>query len=139
MIPARNRAEKRVNDLLKSDPEITEIYSPNVIFQGFIEPNTLAARDAFVLIKRISSTVEGGGLIDGTPSDNLRRVRIQIDVSDVRYSDMANKSEKIRGCLEAAFPSCVDGDTYGTVTIGQKVFNVTSIDVLMTEIATDGD
>lgn len=139
MVPGKNRAERRIIDALKNDPEITRIYSPNSIFQGYMVPNTLSALDSYVLVKRISSSVRGGGLIDGTESDNLRRVRVQIDVSDIRYSDMANKSEKIRGCLEAAYPSSIDGDTYGTVTIGQKVFNVTSIDVLMDELATDGD
>lgn len=137
MIPEQNRAEKLVMDALLSNAEMIKIYGKNNIYQGYVEPNTLAREDAYILIQRID-----GQPVDknttGEGADQLRRVRVQVDVSDTRYSDMVRRSEMIKGLLNDRFPSCIDDETYGTDGRGQKVFNVCSIDLLIYESA-DGD
>lgn len=134
MIPIERRAEKLVMDALLKDEEIRAIYGKNHVYQGYVEPNTLVSVDRYILVRRISSlskaqTTTGGG------ADMLRRVRLQIDVYDTRYSDMARRAEHICEVLNNEFPSCIEGDTYGTDGRGQKVFNVCSIDAIIYESA----
>lgn len=137
MIPWEYRADKVVMDVLLADPELMAIYGKENIYQGYAEPNTLARVDAYILVQRISA-VPLDKTSTGEGADQLRRVRLQIDVSDTRYSDMVRRAEKIKGLLSENFPDCIDGDSYGTDGRGQKVFNVCSIDALVFESA-DGD
>lgn len=137
MIPVQFRAEKLCMDALLANPDIMRIYGKDLVYQGYAEPNTLARVDSYVLIHRISANKVDGNTT-GEGADQLRRVRLQIDVLDTRYSDMVRRAEKIKEILNIAFPSCIDGDTYGTDGRGQKVFNVCSIDALIWESA-DGN
>lgn len=134
MIPSEYRAEKLCMDALLASPDVMAIYGKDKIYQGYVEPNTLARVDYYVLIRRID-----GHKVDATTTgegaDQLRRVRVQIDVSDTRYSDMVRRAELIKEVLNNRFPSCIDGDEYGTDGQGQKVFNVCSIDALIFESA----
>lgn len=132
MIPNEFRAEKLVMDRLLGDPDMMQIYGKNNIYQGYAAPNTLATVEAYILIRRISGFDVAQDLT-GEGANKLRRVRLQIDVSDTRYSDMVRRAEKVKEILNSAFPSCIDGDTYGTEGRGQKIFNVCSIDVLIFE------
>jgi hypothetical protein len=132
MISLNRRAEKQVLDALLANSGVMSVYGRNKIFQGFAAPNTLANLNEYVLIQRISANALDRAT-DGTETNKLRRVRIQIDISDIDYVKMVNRAEMTMGALETAFPSSIDGDTYGTVTAGQKVFNVCSIDVILTE------
>lgn len=132
MISVNRRAEKRCVDALLSDVNIRRIYSSTKIFQGYAAPNTLGTLNEFVLLQRISA-VTLDRATDGTITDTLRRVRLQVDVSDTDYGKMVIRSELVRSVLERAFPSCVDDDTYGTISAGQKIFNVCSIDIILTE------
>ena len=70
---------------------------------------------------------------DGTKTNKLRKVRLQVDIADVNYTGMVDMSEMVMDVLETAFPSSVDGDTYGTVSAGQKIFNVCSVDLILYE------
>ena len=56
-----------------------------------------------------------------------------IDVCDVSYGKMAEKSRLVRNVLRLAFPSCIDGSTKGIKSSGQTVWNVTSIDIILFE------
>lgn len=134
MIPVERRAEKLCMDALLASPEIMQIYGKDHVYQGFVEPNTLATLDHYVLVKRIDANVMDK-TVTGIGADRLRRVRLQIDVSDTRYSDMVRRSALICDILNKVFPSCIDGDTYGTDGRGQKVFNVCSLDVIIFESA----
>lgn len=134
MIPANNRAEKLCMDALLKSKEVRAIYAKEIIYQGYAEPNTLASTDRFILIKRIDSVMQDP-TTTGEGADQLRRVRLQVDVCEVRYSDMVRHAELICKVLNEAFPSCLDGDTYGTDGRGQKVFNVASLDVIIFESA----
>lgn len=134
MIPVQNRAEKKCMDALLANAELMSIYGKDTIYQGYVEPNTLARVDSYVLIRRVDSNrVDENATGEG--ADQLRRVRLQIDVSDTRYSDMVRRAELIKEILNNSFPSCVDGDEYGTDGRGQKVFNVCSIDAIIFESA----
>ena len=132
-ISANRRAEKLCVDALLASTAITNIYGTTKIFQGFVKPDTLASCTAYIYLRRISAVSLDRGCIDGTPTDKLRRVRLQIDVSDQSYSNMITRSELVRSVLTDAFPDCIDGDTYGTTAYGQTVWNVTSIDVILIE------
>lgn len=132
MIPVERRAEKLCVDALLASKQVLSIYGKDHIYQGYVEPNTLSTLDKYVLIKRISSQV-CDKTVTGIGADRLRRVRLQVDVSDTRYSDMVRRSGLICEILNNVFPSCIDGDTYGTDGRGQKVFNVCSLDVIIYE------
>ena len=132
MISLANRAEKQCVDTLLADSRITSIYGTTKIFQGYVAPNTLATYNEYIYLRRISGVVLDQ-CTDGTPSDKLRRVRLQIDVSDVDYAKMITRSELVRSVMTASFPDCIDGDTYGTITNGTKAWNVSSIDVFLNE------
>lgn len=134
MIPVEYHAEKLCMDALLANTEMRRIYGKDRIYQGYVEPNTLARVDSYVLIRRISSTTQDA-TTTGEGADQLRRVRLQIDVSDTRYSDMVRRAEIIKEILNNRFPSCIDGDEYGTDGRGQKVFNVCSIDAIIYESA----
>lgn len=134
MIPAKKRAEKLCMDALLKNAEVFSIYGRDHIYQGYVEPNTLASTNQYILIKRIDSIVQDP-TTTGIGADRLRRVRLQIDVCDTRYTDMVRRAELIGDVLNKAFPSCLDGDTYGTGGRGQKVFNVASLDVIIFESA----
>jgi hypothetical protein len=133
MINLERRAEKQCIDALLSDPTLAKIYGAKGIFQGYVAPNTLESRKEYLYVKRISAVSLDRGCVDGTPSGNLRRVRLQVDVSDVNYVNMVERSELVRRVLTKAYPPCIDGDTYGIVQNGQKVMNVSSIDVILIE------
>lgn len=136
MIPLERRAEMLVMQALLNDKDVMSVYERNQIYQGFVEPNTLATYDRYVLVKRISS-ISQAQTTTGEGADMLRRVRLQIDVLDTRYSDMVRYSEMISGILNDNFPSCMEGSNYGTDGRGQKVFNVCSLDVIIYESAED--
>ena len=133
MISLARRAEKQCIDALLSSPEILKIYGATGVFQGFVAPNTLESRKEYIYVKRISAVSLDRGCVDGTPTGKLRRVRLQVDVSDSDYVKMVERSELVRSVLTKAFPPCIDGDTYGTAVNGQKVMNVSSIDVILIE------
>lgn len=137
MIPVQFRAEKLCMDVLLANPEIMAIYGKNRIYQGYVEANTLTRLDYYILIKRIDG-IKQDATTTGSGADRLRRVSVQIDVSDTRYSDMVRRAEMIKEILNEAFPSCVIDDAYGTDGRGQKVFNVCSIDAHIWEAA-DGN
>ena len=124
-------AEKQVYDALLANEEVRRIYGPSKIFQGYVAPNTLASSEEYVYISRVSDVTLDKGL--DTIGDTLRRVRIQVDVCDVEYSRMADRSALIRDVLRNAFPSSLDGSTRGTVASGQTVWNVTSLDIIIYE------
>lgn len=124
-------------DALLANADVMRFFGKDLVYQGYAEPNTLARVDSYVLIKRIDAN-KVDGTLTGNGADKLRRVRLQIDVSHTRYSDMVRRAEMIKEILNDNFPSCVDGDTYGTDGRGQKVFNVCSIDALIWESA-DGN
>lgn len=132
MIPINHRAEKVVIDALLNSEDVVKIYTNKRIFQGFAAPNTLSSVKEYILVQRVSS-VALDRVLDGTATNKLRKVRIQIDVSDIDYTKMVARAEKVMQVLEDKFPSCVDGDTFGTVLVGQTVFNVCSIDVIINE------
>lgn len=133
MISLDRRAEMQCINALLSSPEIQKIYGAKKIFQGFVAPKTLSSNREYIYLKRIDSVSLDRGCVDGTPTDKLRRVRIQIDVSDISYPNMVNRSELVRGVITETIPNAIDGDTYGTTTIGDKTWNVCSIDVILTE------
>lgn len=116
--------------------ELAGVYARDQIYQGYLPPNTPTSLERFVIIKRIDS-ISKGKTTTGEGADLLRRVRLQVDVWDIRYSDMVRYSEIISGVLNSAFPSCQDGQVYGTDGRGQKVFNVASLDVIIYESAED--
>ena len=132
MIRGDRRAEKVCMDALLASPEILGIYGKEKIFQGYAAPNTLGTLDAYILIHRLDS-ITLDRVAGRVKTDKLRRVRLQVDVSDTDYGDMVSRSELVRDVLETAYQSCVDGDSDGTVSVGQKIFNVCSIDLLLTE------
>ena len=132
MISIARRAEKRCVDALLADDRIKKIYGSTKIFQGFVAPNTQATIKEYILLRRISS-VALDRVSDGTKTNSLRRVRLQVDVSDIDYAKMVERAEIVMDVLETNFPSSIDGDTYGTDEAGQAVFNVCSIDVILTE------
>ena len=132
MISIARRAEKQCVDAILADSRITTIYGRSKIFQGFVAPNTQSTIKEYILIKRISA-VALDRATDGTKTNSLRRVRLQVDISDVDYTKMVQRAEIVMDVLETNFPSSIDGDTYGTVEAGQNVFNVCSIDVILTE------
>ena len=132
MISLARRAEKKCVDALLADPRVKDIYGAGKIFQGFVAANTQASIKEYVLIQRISA-VALDRATDGTKTNSLRRVRLQLDVSDLVYTKMVERAEIIMDVLETNFPSAIDGDTYGIVESGQNVFNVCSIDVILTE------
>lgn len=134
MIPVKNRAEKRCIDALLSDEAIVGIYGKNNIYMGYAAPNTLASVDCYILVRRIDAS-DVAPTTTGRGADCLRRVRVQIDVWDTRYSDMVRRAEMVKGALNMVFPSCIDGDTYGVEGRGQKNFNVCSIDAIIYEEA----
>lgn len=132
MIPVDRRAEKLCVDALLSDEKVLIEFGRSKIFQGFVAPNSLASLSRFIKLQRISDyTLDR--VTDGTTTDRLRRVRLQIDVSEIGYDEAVRLSEMVRGVLESAFPSSISGGTYGTVSVGQKVFNVFSTDIILYE------
>ena len=133
MVSIANRAEKQAVDALLADADVLAIYGASRIFQGYVAPNTLTSTNEYVYLRRIDSVSIDRGCVDDTRTDRLRRVRLQVDVSDTNYTNMVARSEIVRAALTSRFPDCIDGDTYGTATVGTKVFNVTSIDVILTE------
>lgn len=136
MIPIERRAEMLCMDALLGSRDVMAIYDSRHVYQGYVEPDTFTTLDRYVLIKRIDS-LSKGQTTTGEGADMLRRVRLQVDVLDVRYADMVRYSEMICGVLNENFPSCLDGETYGTSRRGQKVFNVCSLDVILYESAED--
>lgn len=136
MIPLERRAEMLCMQALLGDEELMAIYERQQIYQGYVEPNTIASYDRFILVKRISA-VSLAKTTTGEGADMLRRVRLQVDILDTRYSDMVRFSELVCKVLNEHFPSCIEGDVYGTDGRGQKVFNVCSLDVIIYESAED--
>lgn len=136
MIPLDRRAEMLCMQALLNDDELMSVYERQQIYQGYVEPNTLASYDRYILVKRISAISEAK-TTTGEGADMLRRVRLQIDILDTRYSDMVRYSELVCKVLNEYFPSCIEGDTYGTDGRGQKVFNACSLDVIIYESAED--
>lgn len=134
MIPVTRRAEKLCMDTLLCNEAVRKLYGRDHIYQGFVEPNTLTTLNNYILIKRIDSSVMDK-TCTGIGTGRLNRVRLQVDICDTRYSDMARKAALVCEILNDAFPSCVDGETYGTDGRGQKIFNVCSIDVIIWESA----
>lgn len=132
-VSVARRAEKLCVDALLASSAITSIYGTTKIFQGYVKPETLASCTAYIYLRRISANVLDRACIDGTPTDKLRRVRLQVDVSDTSYTNMITRSELVRSVLTDAFPDCIDGDTYGTASSGQTVWNVCSVDVILIE------
>lgn len=132
MTPAKRRAEKLCIDALLASERVAEHFNKSAMFQGFVAPNTLATLDRYILLKRVDG-VTLDRVTDGTKTNKLRRVRLQVDIADVNYVGMVDMSEMVMDVLETAFPSAVDGDTYGTVSAGQKVFNVCSVDLILYE------
>lgn len=139
IFPADRAAEKLCMDTLLRNEAVVAIYGRDRIYQGYVAPNTLASTNAYLLIQRVDAVTQDRST--GTPDahDTLRLVRVQVDVSDVSYTDMKVRSELIKEVLKQRFDSCIDGDTYGTAGIGQKVFNVLSIDLNIYESATGDD
>lgn len=124
------RAETKLFQLFIKSQDIKNFFGEN-IFQGIVEANTVANTKRFVLIHRIS-----GDTLDKTLSDRgdlLRSVRIQVDVMGVSYADATEGSEIIRNVAETEFPSCVDGDHYGTTQIGQNIWHIQSVDFILEE------
>lgn len=122
--------EQSVYESLMADEELKKFYGDRV-FHSYVAPNSLASLTSYILISRISDVTLDRNL--DTPGDTLRRVRLQIDVCDVSYSQMAEKSRLVRNVLRLAFPSCIDGSAKGIVSSGQTVWNVTSIDIILFE------
>lgn len=133
MIVGDKRAESKCLKALLDDAAVTGLYGKSGIFHGYAAPNSLATLDSYVLIHRIDSVTLDAGVIDGTITDKLRRVRLQVDVADVSYQRMVERSEIIKDALERKFPSCIDSDTNGVAVIGQKVWNVCSVDIIIIE------
>lgn len=136
MIPLERRAEMLCIQALLGSRDVMAVYQRDQIYQGYVEPNTLATYERYILVKRISSLTPAK-TTTGEGADDLRRVHLQIDILDTRYSDMVRYSEMICGALNYKFPSCIEGDVYGTDGRGQKVFNVCSLDVVIYESAED--
>lgn len=136
LFPADHAAEMLCINTLLGNEEVRAIYGRDWIFQGYVAPNTLASTSAYLLVKRIDAVTQDRST--GTPDahDTLRLVRVQVDVSDVSYTDMKIRAELIKEVLKQRFDSCIDSETYGTAGIGQKVFNVMSIDLNIYESAT---
>lgn len=118
---------------LLDDETVSSLYGKSKIFHGYAAPNTLGTLDSYVLVHRIDSLTLDAGVIDGTITDKLRRVRLQVDVADVSYERMVERSEIVKDALERKFPSCIDSDTNGVAVIGQKVWNVCSVDIIIIE------
>lgn len=132
MTPANRRVEKLCIDALLSSDRVAEHFKRTSVFQGFVAPNTLASLERYILLKRVDS-ISLDRVSDGTKTNKLRKVRLQVDIADVNYTGMVDMSEMVMDVLETAFPSSVDGDTYGTVSAGQKIFNVCSVDLILYE------
>lgn len=129
-----NRAEQKCMVALLNDTEVQKIYGKTKIFMGYAAPGTVATFNEYLLLRRISGNILDGPCTTDTPTDRLRRVRVQIDVSDISYTNMVSRSELVRDVISReCFDSYIDGDTYGTITNGTKVWNVTSMDVILTE------
>ena len=124
-------AEKQVYEAILLDEEAQKIYGVSKIFQGYAAPNSLASLSEYLYITRVSDVSLDRNL--DTPGDTLRRVRLQIDVCDVNYGRMVERSKIIRRVLKQSFPSCIDGSTKGVVSSGDVVWNVTSIDIILFE------
>lgn len=131
MTPDR-RAEKRAVDALLKSEAIASEFKRTSIFQGFVAPNTMASLQRYILLKRVDS-IALDRVIDTTKCNKLRKVRLQVDVAEMDYSEMVKLSEMVMDVLETAFPSSVDGEVYGTVSVAQDVFNVCSIDIILYE------
>lgn len=129
-----NRAEQKCMVALLNDASVQAIYGKKKIFMGYAAPGTATTFNEYILIRRISGNSLDGPCTSDTPTDNLRRVRIQIDISDVSYTNMISRSELVRDVISRECDqSSVDGDTYGTITNGNTVWNVTSVDIFLTE------
>lgn len=133
MIDKKERAEGRVIDALREDEFLRKLYYPRKMFQGYVAPNTLSSLKEYIFLSRISTVPLDTDYVDGLKGATLRRVRLQIDVYDKSFTDMVERSERVCDVLRAAFPSCLDGTTNGVVRSGQSTWNVTSIDVILTE------
>lgn len=129
----KNRVEKFVRDAIINDPVLKKTFPSKKVFLGYAAPNTLSSLNEYILIQRIGSTTLDNDYIDGTLGDTLRRVRLQIDVSNVAYEKCVEHSEKIKMVLKTKFPSCIEDETMGYTEIGQKVWVVSSIDIFLTE------
>ena len=105
MIVGDKRAESKCLKALLDDATVMGLYGKSGIFHGYAAPNSLATLDFYVLIHRIDSVTLDAGVIDGTITDKLRRVRLQVDVADVSYQRMVERSEIIKDALERKFPS----------------------------------
>lgn len=125
-------AEKQIFDVLYSNKELFSIYGNNM-FLGSVTPNILSSVPAYLFVQRISGTTLDSNYVDGTPGDQLRRVRIQVDIADVDYTNMTKRSLIVRSAVKGAFPSSIDSDTSGYVAVGQKIFEVCSLDLVLTE------
>lgn len=123
--------EKKVYEAIIENTELKNIYGQNKVFQGYVAPNSLAHLSEYVYITRVSD-VSLDRTLD-TVGDTLRRVRLQIDVCDLNYENMAERSRIIKNVLKTKFPSCIDGSTKGVVSVGTRVWNVTSIDIILFE------
>lgn len=130
LLKATQRAEIKLFQLLIKSQEVKNFFGEN-IFQGIVEANTIANAKRFVLIHRISGDTLGKTLSD--VGDSLRSVRIQVDVMSTNYAEATEGSEIIRGLAETEFPSCVDGDHYGTTQIGQNIWHIQSVDFILEE------
>lgn len=128
-----NRVEKFVRDAILNDKELCKIYTSEKIFTEFAAPNSLTKLKEYILIQRIDAVTLDKNYIDGTQGDTLRRVRLQIDVNDVVYENCIKRSEILKEVLKKQFPSCIDDETLGYKEVGQKVWIVLSIDILLTE------
>lgn len=125
-------AEKQIFDVLYNNKELFSIYGNNM-FLGSVTPNVLSSVPAYLFVQRISGTTLDSNYVDGTPGDQLRRVRIQVDIADVDYTNMTKRSLIVRSAVKGAFPSSIDSDTSGYVAVGQKIFEVCSLDLVLTE------
>lgn len=123
-------AEKQVYDAILADENLKARYK-NRIFQGFVAPDSLASVPSYIYVTRISDTALDRNL--DMLGDTLRRVRLQVDVCDVSYAEMAVRSREVRDVLRRNFPSCIEGSSKGMFNSGQTVWNVTSIDVILFE------
>lgn len=123
-------AEQAAYTALMANEEVRNFYEGRV-YQSYVAPNSLASLSSYILLSRVSDVALDRTC--DTVGDTLRRVRLQVDVCDVDYSRMVEKSRLVRNVLRLAFPSCVDGSTKGVISSGQTVWNVTSIDIILFE------
>lgn len=136
MFPPSRAAERLCMDTLLGNEDVRAIYGRDRIYQGYVAPNTLASTDAYLFLQRVSADSKDHSIDNPEANDTLRLVRVQLDVADVSYTNMKSRGELVKDVLKQRFDSCVDSETYGTAGIGQKVFNVLSIDLLIFESAT---